>query len=236
MENNRSHQHDQNYFEFLMIQYQVLSDQQLSHNSLVWSTPSLLFVAQTFLWGTALNNDINIVVRCFIAFTSIMISFASVHGFSRNRLMEIADCMQLSEIERQMSTHLNPLVVTSHCQLKERTITRYGKKEILIPELYRENKDKKTSESAPFNFKIWSKQIFERQKVTLNERKCTSFTPLKWRPLNRYQTFTIWEIVLWIFLLFSIALFVYNLYFAICSTPKDETSTAMFLARATSRL
>lgn len=155
MDINTSNKRDQNYFDFLLLQYQVLSDQQLNHNSLVWNTPSLLFVAQAFLWGIALSSETEGIIRCCVALASAMIGFASVHGFSRNRLMEIADCRQLSIIEEYMTSSLNPLVLTSHCQLSNRTIIRYGKSTNLVPKLKKEGHYKWRPLNNLRTFVVW---------------------------------------------------------------------------------
>lgn len=112
--------------EFLLLQYQILANQQLNHNSLVWSTPSLLFVAQAFLWDASLNNSIDLKIRCLLSFASILIGFASLHGFIRNRLMEIVDCEQLRAIEaiivEQNYTQGDTPVMSIHNTLLKRTI------------------------------------------------------------------------------------------------------------------
>lgn len=85
--------------DFLKLQYQALSNKQISHNDLVWNAPSLLFVAQAFLWSISLNKEVNLVIRCLISVASILIVFASLQNFIRHRVMELADSEQLLAIE-----------------------------------------------------------------------------------------------------------------------------------------
>lgn len=110
--------------EFLKLQYQVLSNKQISHNSLVWTAPSLLFVSTAFLWNIALDSNIHIAIRCLTSFLSILISFASLQNFIRNRLMEVADSEQLVAIERLMMNRKDvvcPAMIVHH-KFTERTI------------------------------------------------------------------------------------------------------------------
>lgn len=111
-------------FEFLKLQYQVLSNKQIRHNSLVWNTPSLLFVAIAFLWNIALDATIHIAIRCLVSFVSVFIAFASLHHFVRNRLLEVADSVQLEAIERLMMSQkdvVRPAMIVHH-KFSERTI------------------------------------------------------------------------------------------------------------------
>ena len=116
--------------DFLKLQYQVLSNKQISHNSLVWNAPSLLFVAQAFLWNIALDNNIHIAIRSLISFVSILIAFASLQNFIRNRLMEVADAEQLVAIERLMMNQKGevcPAMIVHH-KISERTLINiFGK-------------------------------------------------------------------------------------------------------------
>jgi len=166
-------------FDFLMIQYQVLSDQQLSHNSLVWSTPSLLFVAQTFLWSIALDNSVEIIIRCILSAISVVIGFASIQSFSRNRLMEISDCIQLRSIEKIVEeTCKSKIVLHSHCQLEKRNSIVGGN-------------------SCNIASQLATEEFYSKHKLT--------------HKLIDIRTFTVWEIVLWIFFLFSVFLLAYNI-------------------------
>lgn len=118
--------------EFLKLQYQVLSNKQISHNSLVWTAPSLLFVAIAFLWNIALDNKIHPIIRCLISFVSILIAFASLQNFIRNRLMEVADCEQLVAIERLMMGRKDivcPAMIVHH-KFSERTMINLSRKSI----------------------------------------------------------------------------------------------------------
>lgn len=138
----RAH-YPENNLEFLKIQYQVLSDQQLNHNSIIWNMPSLVFVAQSFLWGISLDGDIELILRCIISFISILVIFVSLQQFSRNRLMEIADSEQLYSIEKKISENLEKkgkyLVLMVHHRLSERTIYE-GRTQISLLEKLEDNK------------------------------------------------------------------------------------------------
>ena len=138
----RAH-YPENNLEFLKIQYQVLSDQQLNHNSIIWNMPSLVFVAQSFLWGISLDGDIELILRCIISFISILVIFVSLQQFSRNRLMEIADSEQLYSIEKKISENLEKkgkyLVLMVHHRLSERTIYE-GRTQISLLEKLDDNK------------------------------------------------------------------------------------------------
>lgn len=150
--------------DFLKLQYQVLSDKQISHNSLVWNAPSLLFVAIAFLWNIALNNEIHIAIRCLISFVSVLIAFASLQNFIRNRIMEVADSEQLVAIERLIMSRkcvASPAMIVHH-KFSERTMINLsgknaGKLEAILEQnpLY-----KKHSISHWRTFYIW-KFLFE---------------------------------------------------------------------------
>jgi len=145
--------------DFLKLQYQVLSSKQISHNSLVWNAPSLLFVAQTFLWDISLKSEIDIVIRCCVSLMSILVAFSSLQYFIRNRLMEIADCEQLRAIELLMKERTDvvcPAMIVSH-KLTERTlITSDGKKKEKLEKTVKENSFyKKHPLSHRKTFPIW---------------------------------------------------------------------------------
>lgn len=116
--------------DFLKLQYQVLSDRQINHNSLLWNTPSLLFVAQAFLWDISLDDKINLIIRCCISLSSVLIGFASLQGFVRNRFLEIADSEQLYAIEKLISdrnsNEKNCPVMIIHHNIENCTIIKNG--------------------------------------------------------------------------------------------------------------
>ena len=62
---------------FLKIQYQVLSERRINNNTIWWNAPSLLFVAQAFLWNTALDDTQNWGIRCLISLFSLVIAYTS---------------------------------------------------------------------------------------------------------------------------------------------------------------
>lgn len=112
--------------EFLKVQYQVLSERRINHNTLLWNVPSLLFVAQTFLWTLALNDKANLIIRCGISILSIIVAYVSFQLFERNRFMEVIDSEQLYSIEKYISNHYHdtntPPVMIVHNRLKERNL------------------------------------------------------------------------------------------------------------------
>lgn len=108
--------------DFLIAQYQVLSERRANHNSLLWSVPSWLFVAQAFLWNIGLDKSVPNAIRIVISVISVIIGFATWQCFERNRLMEIVDTEQMYMIEtifRRMNEH-TPILVVSH-KLSKRT-------------------------------------------------------------------------------------------------------------------
>lgn len=115
-----------NELEFLELQYQVLSEKRVNHNTLLWNVPSLLFVAQAFLWTIALDNTKNLLIRCGISFFSAIIAVASYQLFERNRLMEVIDSEQMYSIEEYIRRKYQassdfPVMIVSH-MLKKRTL------------------------------------------------------------------------------------------------------------------
>ena len=144
--------------DFLKVQYQVLSNKQLSHNSLVWNALSLLFVAIAFLWNIALDNEIHIAIRCVISFVSVLIAFASLQNFIRNRIMEVADSEQLVAIERLMMSRKDitvPAMIVHH-KLSERTmINQSGQNEGKLETILEQNRLYNYSISHWRTFYIW---------------------------------------------------------------------------------
>ena len=122
--------------DFLKIQYQVLSNRELSHDNMIWNVPSLLFVAQSLLWTIALNTEVYIIMRCLVSVISTIIGFISLQLFQRNRLMEIADSEQLYSIEQffkqsetEKKTHYSVII---HHQIGKRTvIEKKGSKSLM---------------------------------------------------------------------------------------------------------
>ena len=122
--------------DFLKIQYQVLSNRQLSHDNMIWNVPSLLFVAQSLLWTIALDTDVHLLMRCLVSIISTVTGFLSLQLFQRNRLMEIADNEQLYHIEQFFSQlgdeKSAQSAVIIHHQLGKRTVLlKKGSKTIM---------------------------------------------------------------------------------------------------------
>lgn len=116
----------ENDLDFLKLQYQVLSERRINHNTLLWNVPSMLFVAQTFMWAIALNNENNEFIRCGISLLSIVISYISYQLFERNRLMEVVDAEQMYSIEEYIKKYNNEVnsipVMIIHNRLGMRTL------------------------------------------------------------------------------------------------------------------
>ena len=128
--------------DFLIIQYQALSNKQISHHTSMWNAPSLLFVAQTFLWNISLDNAISIVIRCIVSFMSIVIAVASLQNFIRNRWMEIADCEQLVAIERLIRKRAGafcPAMIVHHKFTERTVISPNGKNEKKLDKVLEKN-------------------------------------------------------------------------------------------------
>lgn len=168
--------------DFLKIQYQVLSNRQISHNSMMWNAPSLLFVVQSLLWTIALSTEVNPVMRCLMSFVSSMMSFMSLQLFQRYRLMEMADSEQLYSIEQffvQLEHKKNPQSAKSaviiHHQMSKRTvITEKGSKSIMGI--------------------LQKKDFFRKGKLV------------------KIRSFNLWLIAFWVILGLSIVISLYNIY------------------------
>lgn len=114
--------------EFLKLQYQVLSDRRISHDSLLWNMPSILFVALTLLWNIALDSKVDIIIRCIVSAVSFLVGLTAYWTFERNRVMEVADAEQMFSIEKLLRTwnvetgdsEKRPILIVNHL-LEERT-------------------------------------------------------------------------------------------------------------------
>ncbi len=144
--------------DFLKLQYQVLSERRINHNTLLWNVPSMLFVAQTFMWTIAVNNDNNAIIRFLVSLLSIVISLISYQLFERNRVMEVADSEQMYSIETFFQTQkgkekLNPTMIIHH-KLSMRTLI-CGKYKF-ISEFINNHPDYMEKEKK--SFKLWKKE------------------------------------------------------------------------------
>ena len=123
---NPTSQVPENDLDFLKLQYQVLSERRINHNTLLWNVPSMLFVAQAFMWVIALDCKNHVLIRCSISLLSIAISYISYQMFERGRLMEVADAEQMYSIEKYIKNHNNEIntipVLIIHNRLNERTL------------------------------------------------------------------------------------------------------------------
>lgn len=108
--------------DFLKLQYQVLSDRRINHNSMLWNTPSLLFLAQTLLWTISLGGGTNLSIRCLISLLSIFVAIISLQSFERHRIMEVADAEQMYSIELLLrSMNELPVLIIHHTIAKRDT-------------------------------------------------------------------------------------------------------------------
>ncbi len=135
---------EQRDMEFLKLQYQVLSDRRISHNSLLWNIPSLLFVALTLLWNIALCSDVDIIIRCIVSAISFIVGITAYQTFERVRVMEVADAEQLFLIEKQFrmwnsNSKTCPIMIVNH-RLDERTWFSNGKELTLKDFFIKKNK------------------------------------------------------------------------------------------------
>lgn len=111
---------------FLLTQYQILAGRNNQHNSPLWSVPSLLFLAQSFLWTVAVQEQYDMFVRVLLSGLSVLISFASLQLFLRNRIMEVAISEQMKSIELEMKGH-NSLSLITSSPLNEREMLIGGR-------------------------------------------------------------------------------------------------------------
>lgn len=124
--------------DFLILQYQVLSNRQQMHNTFVWNVPALLFTAESILWGVSFGGAPH-EIRCCISFISALVAFASWQQFERGRLMEIADAEQLYSIEKMIKGSNNWQSMIVYHKLNERTIFVSGEEQNLWTYLNQEN-------------------------------------------------------------------------------------------------
>ena len=153
---NANQKQEEKDLEFLKLQYQVLSSQQLSHNQLVWTMPSLMMVAQTFLWQMALSEDLVVWMRLLISLVSVLVGWAALQGFWRNRLMETAECLQMEAIEKQMRQDGKNAVMTIQGKLEKRTTLQKGEEIGLEKELEKTEFYQKHPLSRRKSYPVWT--------------------------------------------------------------------------------
>lgn len=142
--------------DFLKIQYQVLSNRQISHNGMMWNTPSLLFVAQSLLWTIALSAEIHLIMRCLMSLISSIMGFMSLQLFQRYRLMEIIDSEQLYSIEKlfAQSNNEKPAVII-HQQIDKRTLISENGSMSIMETLQKQDFFSKGHLVHMKSFKLW---------------------------------------------------------------------------------
>lgn len=185
-------------FAFIIQQYQVLSDRRINHNTLLWDVPSLLFVAQTFLWTIAFSSEIDPIIRCAISLISVIIAITSFQAFERNRLMEVVDAEQMYKIERYFKEYCQgnvdyPAIIVHH-QLNRRTF--------IFKENESVNKNKKKVGDGNADGKVdkflETHPYYKKHKGKLS--------------LCRQSSVFLWKTVFRATLGFSVGLLVYNIY------------------------
>lgn len=112
-----------NDLDFLKLQYQVLSDRRINHNTLLWNVPSMFFIAQTFMWTIAISDCNNVFIRCGISLLSIIVSYISYQLFERSRLMEVLDAEQMYSVEKYFEIRYGKAnIMIIHNKPSERTL------------------------------------------------------------------------------------------------------------------
>lgn len=86
----------------------------------------MLFVAKTFMWTIALNDENGVLIRFGVSLLSIIISYVSFQMFERNRLMEVVDAEQMYSIEEYIKSCSDggdaiPIMIIHH-KLSARTL------------------------------------------------------------------------------------------------------------------
>ena len=144
-------------YEFLLAQYQVLSDRRIQHNQLFWDKPTILFTAQAFLWVVTLNPDTNSIIRIFLAILSLLISCTMTYSFHRCRNMEICDAEQLYWIEKHFIECGLPAVLIHH-KKDARTVIYKGKSTLLmsIPEVNANLRSENPKSMSTFKVLRWT--------------------------------------------------------------------------------
>lgn len=150
--------------EFLKLQYQVLANRQVSHNTIVWNTPTLLFVAETLLWGLAFNERVHPILCFLISLFSVFAALASMQQFIRGRVMEIADAEQLYSIETLIKENIQSekktMVMVVHQTLDKRTVFINGKERNLEERLRTHCQPyKSNSLGRKKMFNVWKKMF-----------------------------------------------------------------------------
>jgi colanic acid biosynthesis protein WcaH len=82
------------------IQYQSLTHRRLGYDALVWQTPTISLLAQTFLFAIAFGKDESNVSRLVASALAVVTAYASVQLFERHRHFENYFAKRLHEIEK----------------------------------------------------------------------------------------------------------------------------------------
>lgn len=188
--------------DFLKLQYQVLSERRINHNTLLWNVPSMLFVAQAFLWTIAVNNDNNVIIRFPVSLLSIVISYISYQQFERNRVMEVVDSEQMYSIETFFQTQKgkeksNQTMIIHH-KLSMRTLI-CGKYKFISEFL--DNHPDYGEEKA---------EEEETVEKSSNEKKSSKLWKKAFSKLWKKESSKLWRIVFIFFFILSLVIALYN--------------------------
>jgi hypothetical protein len=87
--------------DYILTQYQIISDRRINQNEMLWQTPTLCFTAQAFLFTIALGNGIPIEARLISAFLIVVTSILCLQLMSKHRYFEVENSKLLEKIEKE---------------------------------------------------------------------------------------------------------------------------------------
>jgi len=99
-ENSRRYFDLSRYVLFSDVAYDILNRRRDSFNQLLWATPSVSLVAQSFLFSIILGSDVGSFSRLLAAGLSMIISLASSQLLTKHRFNEKELAIELESIEK----------------------------------------------------------------------------------------------------------------------------------------
>lgn len=81
--------------------YAAVAARRTQFDNLLWQVPVLTITAQAFLFTVALGADTRPAARIVSCLLSVLVTFLTLHLFTRHRQAEIADAHWLEEYERR---------------------------------------------------------------------------------------------------------------------------------------
>ena len=111
--------------DYLLTQYQIISDRRINQNEMLWQTPTLCFTAQAFLFTIALGNGIRIEARLISSFLIVVTSILCLQLMSKHRYFEVENSKLLEKIEEENGffvIHAKSYAATG----KQNFIVKYG--------------------------------------------------------------------------------------------------------------